>query len=249
MTELTALGRRSLLSALIEEARRRARRRRVALAAGALLALVIGGGIWAGQLALSGGGGAAPVPVPPGFEAVQAKGPVQHELLTAWTQTAVNGIPTGDRIRIRYEVWFDPRGGLVRQRTHSQGQLHDDAYRCPCSGFPYSRYWPVNPVKLVRRPGIETFRGREVIWIAPRQPGGFAPYDRHTGEWIALDARTHEPVASRYYTTRERLVSEARVVRKLPDIDSSTFWFVIPSVSHVPPVPGPPVFLHTPVGS
>jgi hypothetical protein len=248
MTESTLPSPGSRLAAVIAEARRRGRRRKVALAVGALFALLVGGGIWAG-LALSGGGGAVPVPVPPGFHAVPAQGPVQHELLTAWTQTAVNGIPTGGRIRIRYEVWFDPRGGLVRQRTHSQGRLHDDAYRCPCTGFPLSRYWPINPVKFVRRPGVETFRGREVIWIAPRQPGGFAPYNGHTGEWIALDARTHEPVASRYYTTRERLVSEARVVKQLPDIDPSTFWFVIPSASHVPPVPGPPVFRHAPVGS
>src|SRR2546421_10641311 len=102
MTEITLPSPRSRLAAVIAEARKRGPPRNLGLGLG-FLALLIGGGIWAG-LALSGGGGAVPIPAPPGFQAVRAQGPVQHELLTAWTQTAVNGIPTGERIRIRYEV-------------------------------------------------------------------------------------------------------------------------------------------------
>jgi hypothetical protein len=247
MTESTFPSPRSRLAAVIAEARRRGRRRHFALGSIGLLALLVGGGVWAG-LSFTGGESATPPPVPAGFHAVRARGPVEHLLAVSWNRMALNGTPRGPRTSYDYELWFDARGGVVRERTWVAGQVHDDASSCPC-GFPFDRYWPVDPTKFVRRPGTAMFGGREVIWIGRRQTGGFAPYSFHVGEWIALDARTHDPVATRNYTSQERLSAEYRIVRRLPDVDPRNFWFVLPPVRPAPRPPGPPVFRKTRSGS
>ena len=69
------------LEALIEEARRRTRLRRLSYAAAALLAVLIGAAAW-GAIALTNGSptnGAAP----PGFQLIQARGPVEHQVRAA----------------------------------------------------------------------------------------------------------------------------------------------------------------------
>jgi hypothetical protein len=86
----------------------------------------------------------------------------------------------------------------------------------------------VDSKNYVRHPGTGTFHGREVIWIGRRQTGGFAPYSIHFGEWVALDAQTHQPVATRTYVDEGQLMAEQRVVKRLPDVDQNSFWFVVP---------------------
>jgi hypothetical protein len=229
VTELATTGRRSLLAAVIEEARRHARRRRVALAGLGLLAVLVSGGVWAG-LAFTGGSATARPTVPPGFHAVHARGPVQHALVATWIQTLENGVkPAGPPVRQKVELWYDSAAQVLRERERVYGRIHDDAYRCagPCAlQFAFQRYWPVDASRFVRRPGLARYAGRTVVWLGVRRYG-FEPYNFHDGEWIAIDARTHHPVASRMYGDRGKPVSEARLVRRLPDIDSNRFWFVV----------------------
>ena len=87
---------------------------------------------------------------------------------------------------------FDRETGLTRSRgCWSNRCFPAEVSRCVpfcASAFPaslFERYWPVDTTKFVRRPGVGTFHGREVIWLGKRQDT-FAPGYRD-GEWIALD--------------------------------------------------------------
>jgi hypothetical protein len=96
-------------------------------------------------------------------------------------------------------------------------------------GFSFKSYWPLDTSRYTRQPRIGTFHGRPVIWIAPRQPGGFgAPLG--DGERIGLDPRTHEPVAERVYFNG-RLVAEALVLERKPDIAAGKYVFFVPNRS------------------
>jgi hypothetical protein len=221
------------LRPLIGEAWDRARRRRWAYAA--LLALLLtGAGIWAG-LALTGGGETIPPPpTPPGYHAERARGPVQHAVVALRSRTATNGYPLGKATSGRAEVWFDRGTDLVRERGRfGGGQVFDQTHKCACKfafpEFSFDRYWPIDTTKFVRRPGIGTFHGRDVIWLGQRDDG-FAPAYRN-GEWFALDPRTHDPVAWRLYGTTDRptgqVIGEAWVVKRFADIAPNRFWFVV----------------------
>ena len=218
------------LHALIAEARRRARQRRWAYAGA--LALLAGVGIWGG-LALTGGRGAVPAPAAPaGYHLVKARGEVQHALVAVWYRGAENGYPRGRRATGQAEVWFDRKIGLVRSRGRSPfGRSSDESIRCVpnCATFVplLERYWPVDTTKFVRRPGLATFHGRQVIWLG-RLEHAFAPADRN-GDWIALDPRTHDAVGDRMYGTTDepagQILGETWVVKRFPDIPSNRFWF------------------------
>ena len=97
----------------------------------------------------------------------------------------------------------------------------------------FYRYWPVDTTKFVRRPGLGTFHGREVIWIGKIQET-FAPGDRD-GEWIALDPRTHDAVARRLYGTTTKpagpILEEFWIARRFPDISPNRFWFALTNES------------------
>jgi hypothetical protein len=238
MTESTLPSPRSRLSALIAEARRRGRRRNLALALIALLALLVGGGIWATLDLTGGGGGTAAVHAPPGFHVVQSQGPVARRVLETWTpsQPVSVDLATGTErpVRTTSAIWYDGRGAVSRVVTRADGQVqHDDAFACvpsaprPCvqGSFSLEKYWPVNTSRFTRQPGIGTFHGRPVIWIAPRQAGGFAAPPGF-GERIGLDPRTHEPVADRMYENG-KISSETLVLERKPDIAAGKYAFVV----------------------
>jgi len=238
MTESTFPSPRSRLAALIDEARRRGRRRNLALVAIGLLALLVGGGIWAG-LELSGGGrGAAAVHAPPGYHVVRSQGPVARRVLETWvpaqSQPVSVDLATGTErpVRTTSETWYDGRGHVNRVVTRADGRVqHDDAYACPREcfpGFSFQSYWPLDTSRYTRQPGIGTFHGRSVIWIAPRLSGGFAA-PPGVGERIGLDPRTHEPVADRMYDNEGKISSEALVLERKPDIAAGRYAFVVPN--------------------
>jgi hypothetical protein len=81
--------------------------------------------------------------------------------------------------------------------------------------------------RYTRQPGIGTFHGHPVLWIAPRQPGGF-PAPPNFGERIGLDPRTHEPVAERMYDNNGKIVSEVLVLERKPDV-AGEYAFVVPN--------------------
>jgi hypothetical protein len=220
------------LHALIEEARRRARRRRWMYAG--LLALLAGAGIWGG-LALTNGSGAIPAPpAPPGYHLVRARGPVQHALVKGSFHSGLNGYPVGKAAKVQLQVWFDREAGLIRERGRwANVRVRDEARRCACPyAFPqilFGRYWPVDTTKFVRRPGLGTFHGREVIWLGRLQATFPPPY--RFGEWIALDPRTHDAVAYRLFgetgIAAGPILSETWVARRFPDIAPNRFWFAL----------------------
>lgn len=242
MTESTLPAPRSRLAALIDEARRRGRRRNLALAVIGLLALLVGGGIWAGLELTGGGGGAAAVHAPPGFHVVQSQGPVARRVLETWnpaqSQPVSVDLATGTErpVRTTNAIWYDGRGHVTRVVNRADGRVqHDDAYACPreCfAGFSFQSYWPLDTSRYTRQPGIGAFRGRPVIWIAPRLPGGFAA-PPGVGERIALDPRTHEPVADRMYADEGKISSETLVLERKPDIAAGEYAFVVPNRTRV----------------
>ena len=249
MTESTLRSPRSRLAALIAEARRRGRRRNLVLASIGLLALLVAGGIWASLELTGGGGGAAAEHAPPGFHVVQSEGPVARRVLETWTFSQPISVDLatgiGRPVRTTSAIWYDDRGAVSRVVTRADGQVqHDDAFACvrsaprPCvqGSFSLEKYWPVNTSRYTRQPGIGTFHGRPVIWIAPRQAGGFAAPPGY-GERIGLDPRTHEPVADRMYENG-KISSEALVLERKPDIAAGDYAFVVPNPTRGRPPPG-----------
>lgn len=227
---------RSRLDALIDEARRRGRRRNLALAISLLVLLVVGG-IWAG-LKLTGSGGRAPaVHAPPGFHVVPSRGPVAREVLETWTSAQPVSVDlatgTGRPVRTTGAIWYDSRADVNRVVTRADGRVQtDSAAVCPqgCRmGFSFQSYWPLDTSRYTRQPGIGTFHGRPVIWIAPRQPGGF-PAPPRFGERIGLDPRTHAPVADRMYYDG-KISTETLVLERKPDIAAGEYSFVVPNAT------------------
>jgi hypothetical protein len=241
MTESTLPSPRSRLSALIAEARRRGRRRNLALALIALLALLVSGGIWATVDLTGGGGGTAAVHAPPGFHVVQSQGPVARRVLETWTssQPVSVDLATGTErpVRTTSAIWYDGRGEASHVVTRADGRVQiDSAAVCPgrCHmGFSFKSYWPLDLSRYTRQPGIATFHGRPVIWIAPRQPGGFAAPEGF-GERIGLDPRTHEPVADRMYEDG-KITSETLVLERKPDVAAGEYAFVVPNGTRAGP--------------
>lgn len=237
MTESTLPSPRSRLAALIANARRRGRRRNFTLASIGLLALLLGGGIWARLELTGGGGGAAAVHAPPGFHVVQSQGPVARRVLETWTFSQPVSVDlatgTGRPVRTTSAIWYDGRGDVNRVVTRADGRVQTDhAGVCSrgCSmGFSFQSYWPLDTSRYTRQPGIGTFQGRPVIWIAPRQPGGFAA-PPGVGERIGLDPRTHEPVAERMYYDG-KISSEALVLERKPEIAAGKYSFVVPNTT------------------
>jgi hypothetical protein len=208
------------LHTLIDEARRRARRRHLAYAAA--LALLAAAGIWAALTFAGGGGATAAPPAPPGYHLVRARGDVRHALLAGsfWSGQ-------------RAEVWLDPRAGLLREQGRSPSGRVAETIRCVprCTDWVplLADYWPLDTTKFVQRPGRGSFHGRRVIWIG-KVENTFAPAWGN-GEWIALDARTHDALGERTFDTTDkregRILGETWVVKRFPDIAASRFWFPV----------------------
>ena len=152
----------------------------------------------------------------------------------------------GRPVRTTSAIWYDGRGNVNRVVTRADGQVqHDDSFVCPRSAprpcvqgsFAFENYWPLDRSRYTRQPGIGTFQGRPVIWIAPRQAGGFAA-PSNFGERIGLDPRTHESVADRIYENG-KIASEALVLEHKPDIATGKYAFVVPNPTKRSFVPNP----------
>jgi hypothetical protein len=141
---------------------------------------------------------------------------------------------TGRPVRTTSAIWYDSRGVLNRVVNRADGRIQTDfAAACPrsaprpCVGgaFAFKNYWPLDASRYTRQPGVGTFHRRPVIWIAPRQPGGFEePAD--FGERIGLDPRTHQAVADRIYFNG-KISSEDLVLARKPDIAAGKYAFLV----------------------
>ena len=158
----------------------------------------------------------------------------------------------------RYQVWFDPELGLMRVRGCFSNRCFPaqvnscvPGCRSATSALLFYRYWPVDTTKFVRRPGIGTFHGRKVIWLGRIQP---FPPTWGNGEWIAVDARTHDAVAWRAFATTTKpvgpVLDEFWIAKRFPNIPSNRFWFALRNPSRVSQVVRfEPLALETPGGS
>ena len=225
------------LEALIEEARRRTRLRRLSYAAAGLLAVLVGAAVVWGGLALTNGSttnGAAP----PGFHLVQARGPVEHQVIETRGFLRLNTVDlaTGRQrpTRRTSELWFDPRSGLARVVVRQDGRMRSDQV-VPCNrtrhgscvpGFSFAMNSTLDSQNYVRDPGTYRFHGRKVIWAGRPLKKGFAPTPG-AGERVGIDVRTHEPIAYRYLEDGG-VAAESWVRTRLKDIPAEDFSFALP---------------------
>ena len=207
---------------MIEKARRRAKHRRLVLA-GLVAFLMVCGGIWAG-LALSGGGAAAPGPVPAGFKRVAARGPVTYLVLEQrGPDVRTTSLSSGhdEPATVREQFWYDQRGGLTRKRMLVDGRVRADIAGESCVGplgcwpAPYMDHFDHSRAESIAA-GTGSFRGHNVRWFV--QPS--------TSLRIAVDRQTRKVVDMRRLE-RGRVVSEVAVLRRerLPADEVS---FVVP---------------------
>ena len=173
---------------------------------------------------------------------MQSQGPVARRVLETWSPYEPVSVDLvtgrGRPVRMTSAIWYDARGGLNRVVARADGRVQSDyasacahsAPRAACfqGDFSFRSYWPLDTSRYTRQPGIGTFHGRPVIWIAPPLPGGF-PASPGIGERIGLDPRTHQPVADRMYSMENdgRIDSEALVLERKPDI--AAYAFVVPN--------------------
>jgi hypothetical protein len=235
------------LEALIEEARRRARRRRLVIAGVVVGALAVTGILaallWPTGDSASGGG------VPEGFQAVQARGPVQHLVLETMPSRVVSiDLETGAArpAKRTVEFWYDARTRLYRAVDRIDGRARFDvvgSVTCqPTSGgqrfcldpspvidLGQAPQWPLVPSRG-RVVGRGTFAGRRVVWVQPLING--RPVPGCACERWGLDARTHRPIVRRTEgqppgTTR-RFVQEDEVFSVRSDVPANTIRFAVP---------------------
>ncbi len=237
------------LEALIEEARRRARRRRLAYGAAAVIVLAAAGVALGIVLTQRGDGSTA---APAGYHFVQAKGTVFHarvELVQhACRRDARSGRPscgpdpdnrlvdlaTGKAKPVTdvQEVWWDPKSGLVRVVGSTAGRVAYDSVGQQCQLGSRPRFCneppPFGLAKLgfslpvdtsrARIAGRGVVRGHHVIWVEQIGPSGAPAIAR-----VALDVRTHEPVAR-----KENFLGMTEFFSRLPNLSGRSVKFVVP---------------------
>lgn len=100
--------------------------------------MLVGAAVWGG-IALTNGSttnGAAP----PGFRLVQARGPVEHQVIETrgLLQLSTVDLATGRErpTKRTSELWFDPRGGLARVVVRLDGRTRTDQV-VPCNRTRY----------------------------------------------------------------------------------------------------------------
>ena len=231
------------LEALIEEARRHARRRRLGHIRAAALAVILAGGVLAGLSALEVIGGSGGTTNPRGFHVVRSRGPVEHRLIqtSQLPQPTTIDLETGEQraAATTTEIWLDRRSGLARIVERLDGSVQSDRTTANSGPLPagarltdfinmdslFGTYWPVDRRTFGRQPGLQTFRGHKVIWLGSRIHG-FPPVPKD-GNWLALDARTHQPVGYRSFLYGT-VVQEALLKARLPDIPRGRFSFTVP---------------------
>lgn len=232
--------------ALIEEARRRTRRRRLVYAAAAALALAVAGILFA-IVELTGGTSATGVPS--GFDAVQARGPVQH-LRVEWLtrppteQTVQVSNGQASPTTLSHEVWYDEGTHLYRVVGRLDSRVLFDLVGktgCyPVSGekrfcippAPFAELkaaprWPLNP-KQARETGTGTFRGHSVIWVESLANG--RPVTVNGFERWGLDARTHEALVRRgaAKVPGDGRFAQDEAFTRLKDLPGKSVTFAVP---------------------
>ena len=228
------------VEALIEEARQRARRRRLKFAAAAVLAVIVVG--ISGAVIVT-AHGPAQNGVPEGFQLVHAGGPVEHAQIewysTGQMEQRVVDVKTGAQRRapVVFDVWWDRGRDLFRAIARVDGRVQSDTSGRPCqtaTGFgrkclppkPFDLRregysWPIDP-NLARVVGKGVFRGRDVIWVQRlvKAVGG------RRDPPVALDARTHQPVGTRFFADGE--VFDGEVYRFLGTVPAAKVSFLVP---------------------
>jgi|1186.fasta_scaffold18516_2 hypothetical protein len=236
------------LEALIEEARRRARRRRLLIGGGILGTLLLAGLATGLVLGLRGGSSTA---VPRGYHVVQAKGTVDHVLVDERRGPEPRLVDIGDGsahvAHVQQEVWWDAKSGLVRVVGRVGGRIQYDVVgqRCQtaagskpfrfCDGpdpFFLARKGFRLPVraKHSRLAGRGVVRGHHVVWVESLSPTGYSSLRPvPTGDQVALDVRTHEPIAHReVFRLRGHRFFSQEFYSRLPDLPASRVRFVVP---------------------
>jgi hypothetical protein len=248
------------LEALIEEARRRARRRRLAYLSAAVLTIGAGAGIAA--IVFFTGGSSRSRAVPRGYHLVQARGPVAHARIERQLphDPKVIDLASGRErpVVVTLEVWWDRRSGLERVVGSNDGRAQFDVVGQTCqpvAGGTTSRFCLPPAPFVLRRQGfalpVDSTRarvagrgrvgGHDVVWVEdlvvsqPNAPG------KPSGDRVALDAVTHEPVARRT-TARGQIIADERYTL-LPDLPASRVSFAVPeggaAWGSFPPSPEP----------
>src|ERR1043166_5126232 len=173
------------VDALIDEARRRARLRRVALAA----ALLAGAAVGIGSFELT-RGAAPPLPAPPGFTAVKARGPVAHAVIEYVSSVRLTSLSGHERAAdTTEEVWVDGR-----VRSDRAGTCDASSTEAPCAASSLLSYFRPFDSSGYDVTGKGTFRGVPVVWLEQKE--NTVPPSQVTQQ-IGIDARTHSVLVQR----------------------------------------------------
>ena len=219
---------RGLDLALIDEARRRARLRRVALAA-AILAAAAAAGIGSFELTR---GSDPPLPAPPGFTAVKARGPVAHAVIEYVSSVRLTSLSGHERAAdTTEEVWYDARGGLWRAVVRVDGRVRSDragtcdasSTEAPCAASSLLSYFRPFESSGYDVTGKGTFRGVPVVWLEQKE--NTVPPSQVTQQ-IGIDARTHSVLVQRYFSGGRR-VGDETVVSVQPSLPGKHVSFVV----------------------
>jgi hypothetical protein len=222
--------------ALIEEARRRTRRRRLKYAGAGVAAILVGGGIYAGLELAS--GSPAQQAIPPGFQLVNARGPVSHVLMHNFpSRTRVVDLSTGrtETARGETEVWWDRRSGLTRQVERLDGNVVSDGLRNSCVGRVCIPPPPWDLAKLGYRwppaaccafvAGRGEFEGRKVFWVEGLVNGRRSTHDIVR---VGFDARTHQPVVEEQFFGKSEIPVVGYTMSWLQTLKPQDVSFVVP---------------------
>jgi len=139
------------------------------------------------------------------------------------------------------EVWWDPKSGLVRVVDRTAGQVAFDqvGQQCAVPGskpgdprfcnepppFGLAKFGfalPVDPSRA-RIAGRGVVRGHDVIWVENLVPQNTSSRPQATGERVAFDARTHEPLAR-----RAQFPGLTEFFSRLPNLPGKSVRFVVP---------------------
>ena len=129
------------------------------------------------------------------------------------------------------EVWWDPKSGLVRVVGSTAGHVTYDQVGQQCQlgkprfcneppPFGLAKFGFSLPVDTSRAriAGRGVVRGHHVIWVELITPAGAPSVER-----VALDARTHEPVAR-----KENFLGMTEYFSRLPNLAGRSVKFVVP---------------------